>query len=79
MNLIALQIKTSPSFEDNLIHLKELINSCEEDSLILAPELALSGFAYDKMEEAAQFSTNAIEKIKNLSQNKIYLLVLQYI
>ncbi len=74
MNLIALQIKTSPNFEENLLHLEELINSCEEDSLILAPELALSGFSYDRMIEASNFSLKAIEHIKALSLNKIIAL-----
>jgi omega-amidase len=74
MNLIALQIKTSTNFKENLIHLKELINSCEEDSLILAPELALSGFSYDRMIEASNFSLKAIEDIKALSFNKIIAL-----
>lgn len=71
MNLIALQIKTSPNFEDNLIYLKNLIHSCEENSLILAPELALSGFCYEKMQEASEFSIKAIEQLKQLSSNKI--------
>ena len=70
MKLIALQIKTTPNFQDNLDYLKELINSCEDNSLILAPELALSGFAYDNMELAAQFSIKAIEELKGLSINK---------
>ena len=74
MNLIALQIKTSPNFEDNLIYLKNLINSCEENSLILAPELALSGFCYEKMKEASEFSIKAIEQLKQLSSNKIIAL-----
>ena len=74
MNLIALQIKTSPNFEDNLIYLKNLIHSCEENSLILAPELALSGFCYERMEEASDFSIKAIEQLKQLSSNKIIAL-----
>ena len=74
MKLIALQIKTSQDFQENLNQLKELIISCEENSLILAPELALSGFSYDKMEEASQFSIKAIEELKELSQNKIIAL-----
>ena len=74
MNLIALQIKTSPSFEDNLIYLKNLIHSCEENSLILAPELALSGFCYERMQEASDFSIKAIEELKHLSSNKIIAL-----
>lgn len=70
MKLIALQIKTTPNFQDNLTHLKKLLLSCEDNSLILAPELALSGFAYNKMKEAADFSIKAIEEIKELSENK---------
>ncbi len=70
MNLIALQIKTSQDFEKNLEELKNLIISCEENSIILAPELALSGFSYDRMEEASIFSLKAIEELKKLSQNK---------
>ena len=70
MKLIALQIKTTSNFQENLTHVKDLINSCKKDSLILAPELALSGFSYDRMEEAAQFSLKAIEEIQALSADK---------
>ena len=74
MKLIALQIKTTSNFQENLTYLKDLINLCEVESLILAPELALSGFSYDMMEEAAQFSEIAIEEIKRLSNDKIIAL-----
>ena len=74
MKLTALQIKTTQNFQENLNHLKSLINSCESDSLIVAPELALSGFSYDRMEEASVFSQKAIEEIKALSENKIIAL-----
>ena len=71
MNLISLQMKTCENFETNLENLKNLILSCKNDSLILAPELCLVGFAYDKMEEASIFSIKAIDEIKELSENKI--------
>ena len=71
MNLISLQMKTCDNFEKNLENLKNLILSCKNESLILAPELALVGFAYDKMEEASIFSIKAIDEIKELSENKI--------
>lgn len=70
MKLIALQIKTSDNFQENLDHLKELIISCDDDSIILAPEIALTGFCYDRMEEASIFNETAIEKIKALAINK---------
>ena len=38
MKLVALQIKTTSNFQENLTHLKDLINLCEKDSLILAPK-----------------------------------------
>ncbi len=74
MKLIALQIKTTQDFQENLNNLKNLINSCEADSLVVAPELALSGFSYDRMEEASIFSQKAIEELKQLSDNKIIAL-----
>ncbi|UTJ06541.1 carbon-nitrogen hydrolase family protein [Arcobacter roscoffensis] len=70
MNLIALQIKTSEDFQKNLEHLKSLIQKCEENSIILAPEIALSGFCYDRMQEASDFSIKAIEELKSLAKNK---------
>lgn len=70
MNLIALQVKTTEDFSKNLEHLKKLIKECPEDSLILAPEIALSGFAYDRMQEAADFSLLAIKELQFLAVNK---------
>ena len=74
MNLIALQVKTTNDFQKNLEELKNLINSCEENSIILAPELALSGFSYDRMDEASDFSLKAIDEINELSSDKIIAL-----
>src|SRR5690606_6869275 len=70
MNLVSLQIKTSNNFEANLKNLKKLIISCEENSIIVAPELAVVGFAYDRMNEASDFCEKIIEDLKNLSSSK---------
>lgn len=76
MNLVSLQIKTDEDFSKNLKHLKDLITKTPQDSIILAPEIALSGFCYDKMQEAAEFSIKAIEQIKQLAINKTIALTL---
>lgn len=76
MNLIALQIKTTEDFTKNLEHLKELIKECPEDSIILAPEIALSGFCYGRMQEASEFSTFAIKQLQELAVNKTIALTL---
>tara|TARA_B100001063_G_scaffold126622_1_gene118330 strand:- start:552 stop:1280 length:729 start_codon:yes stop_codon:yes gene_type:complete len=76
MNLIALQVKTNEDFSKNLEHLKSLIKECPKDSLILAPEIALSGFCYDRMQEAADFSLLAIKELQDLALNKTIALTL---
>ncbi len=76
MNLIALQVKTTEDFTKNLEHLKELINKCPKDSIILAPEIALTGFCYNRMQEASEFSTFAIQQLQELAINKTIALTL---
>jgi predicted amidohydrolase len=76
MNLIALQVKTTEDFAKNLEHLKELIINSPENSLILAPEIALSGFCYDRMQEASDFSIIAIKQLQELAINKTIALTL---
>ena len=76
MKLIALQVKTEKDFSQNLKNLKKLIINCEQDSIILAPEIVLTGFCYDRMEEASEFSIQAIEELKELSVKKIIALTL---
>ena len=76
MNLIALQVKTGPDFFKNLEHLKELIIDSPENSIILAPEIALSGFCYDRMQEASEFSIIAIKELQELAVNKTIALTL---
>lgn len=48
----------------------ELIESCEENSFILAPELCLTGYSYDKLDEAVEFAEKAKRKIRKLSKDK---------
>lgn len=76
MNLVALQTKTTNDFKANLKNLKELINSCDDGSFILAPEVCLTGFAYDRMDESAEFTQKAIKKLKKYSENKTIAITL---
>ncbi|WP_281951825.1 carbon-nitrogen hydrolase family protein [Nitrosophilus kaiyonis] len=70
-NLCSLQFKTSENFEKNLLVLKNLIKSTPKNSIIVAPEVCLTGFAYDRFDEAANFSKQAIKEILPLTDNKI--------
>lgn len=76
MNLIALQVKTNEDFFKNLEHLKHLIINTPQDSIVLAPEIALTGFCYNRMEEASSFALTAIKELKSLAINKTIALTL---
>lgn len=71
MHSYVLELKTDNIFFKNLELLLSKINECEENSIVLAPELYLSGFSYDRMKEASEFSKIATKEILKLSKNKI--------
>lgn len=75
--LYALQFETKISqFETNLSKLVSLIQKCEDNSIILAPEVCISGFSYDDMQGASDFTLCAIETLSLLSQTKTIITTL---
>ena len=70
MNLVALQFKTTNDFNWNLDYTQALIDKTPLQSFILIPELALTGYAYDRLKEAVKLTSKAIEIFKKLSINK---------
>ena len=76
MNVVALQFETTANFQNNLDKLISLINQTSDDSFILAPELCLNGYAYDRLNEAVEISQKAIKELKKLSINKTITLTL---
>jgi predicted amidohydrolase len=70
--IYTLQFETKiGEYESNLAKLTTLIEDCEDDSIILAPEVCVSGFCYDDMEGAGEFAPTIINKLLHLSQNRI--------
>jgi predicted amidohydrolase len=70
INLVSLQFKTTNCFQTNLEKLISLIKKAPKDSFIVAPEVCLTGFSYDDMDKAVEFSYKAIDILKNLSKDK---------
>ncbi len=68
--LYSLQIKTQQNFEENLAHIKDLILKCARDSVILAPEVCLTNFCYQRMEEAGEFAKVATDALLALSNDR---------
>ncbi|MEA1918261.1 MAG: carbon-nitrogen hydrolase family protein [Campylobacterota bacterium] len=62
-NLVSLRFASTANYEQNLATLIDLIEEADQDSIILAPEVCLSGFDYEHFDKAARFSTKAIEKL----------------
>lgn len=66
----ALQIKISTSFADNLTRIESIAKECGEGAIILTPEVAISGFCYQKMNEASEFSKITTERLLEASIDK---------
>ncbi len=68
--LYALQIKTKFNFEDNLKNIENISKNCGESAIIVTPEVAVSGFCYQRMNEASEFSKSATERLIKASEDK---------
>jgi predicted amidohydrolase len=75
--LIALQFPFfEDSYEENLRKLVTYIKQAPDGSTIVAPELCLTNFSFEKMDEAAKFGEEALEEIRELSLNKTIIFTL---
>ena len=68
--LYALQIKTKFNFDDNLKNIENISKNCGESAIIVTPEVAVSGFCYQRMNEASEFSKSATERLIKASEDK---------
>jgi len=76
-DLVSLQFDyATKSFEENFETLSNLVKKTKKNSLVLAPELCLSGYKYDNLDESANFSEKILPKIKELSKDRILSLTL---
>ncbi len=69
MTFSAIQCNTTEDFEANLRRLKKLIK--KSGDIVVAPEVVLTGFSYERFEEAAAFSKKALEELLPLSKERI--------
>jgi len=76
MNLVTLQTLTTDDFDKNLSTLLKLIEQVDENSFIVAPELCLNGYAYDRLDEAVEITNKAIPLLQELSATKTITLTL---
>ncbi len=65
--LCSLQFKTHQNFDENLNRLISLISRTPNESIIVAPEVALTNFCYQRMEEAHEFAKKATDMLLKAS------------
>ena len=68
--LCSLSFVTTADYAKNLERLLSLMQESQKGSLIVAPEVCLSGFDYDNFEAAAEFSATAKEALLEASEAK---------
>jgi len=61
--LIALSLPTLGCFDTNLAHLIAHLNATPPDAIVVAPEVCLTDFAYDRFGAAADFTPIALEAL----------------
>jgi len=74
--LCSLLFKTTPNYNDNLQTLLTLISQTQENSIIVAPEVCLTAYDYDRFDEVLAFAPVAIEEIKKASFDKTIILTI---
>ena len=67
---------TTKDYNINLNTLLLHIDEAPSKSLIVAPEVCLSGFDYDNFDKVCEFSLIATKEIKKASKNKIIILTM---
>ena len=68
--LVSLLFETTQDYNQNLDRLLSLIQQAPEFSIIVAPEVCLSGYDYENFTEVLKFSIYATQKIKEVSNGK---------
>ncbi len=65
---------TSENFDENIAHLLELVADLPKHSIIVTPEVCITGFAYERMNEAVEAGLYALEQMIKISDDKIITL-----
>ena len=76
LEVAALQLSTSPRYQENLDQLLSHLYTHQDKYLIVAPEVCLTGFDYAHMATAAKFSAKALKILKKEVDEQIVVLTL---
>ena len=69
--LYSLQFKTTSDYSLNLQTLISLVEKADTKSIIVAPEVCLTGFDYDNFNTVIAFSKISTKELEKVSQDKV--------
>ena len=72
-SLASLKFPTSPDYKSNLAVLTSLVQKTSEHTIVVAPEVCLTGFDYERFTDAAAFTSAALEALLPLSHERIII------
>ncbi|WP_151901452.1 MULTISPECIES: carbon-nitrogen hydrolase family protein [Sulfurimonas] len=75
-SLCSLLFETTQSYENNLQTLLALITQTEKNTIIVAPEVCLTSYDYERMDAMLAFAPRATEALKKVSHDKIIVLTM---
>jgi len=76
LSLCSLLFETTPDYSRNLQTLLQLIEQTNANTIILAHEVCLTGFDYENLEKAIDFSLYASEELLRASKDKTVVLTM---
>lgn len=74
--LCSLLFETTNNYQQNLQTLLTLITQTEEGSIVVVPEVCLTSFDYERMDEMLAFASKATQALKKASFEKIIIITM---
>jgi len=75
-NVALLQLDNNPNYQKNLDKILSYIEELPTNSLIVAPEVCLTDYDYDNLQEACKFGEYALAELLKVIDNQILVLTL---
>ena len=76
MRAYALQLKNNPNYQKNLDKILHYLKELPKDALIVAPEVCLTDYDYENLDEACKFSEYALDILLKEVDTQILVLTL---
>ncbi len=71
-----LQLKNNPDYKKNLDKILEYLKSLDSETIIVAPEVSLTDYDYENLEDAAKFSEYALGLFLKVVKSQLLVLTL---